>query len=292
MNLLKITSISKKIMLALLGGFLVVFLLVHMGINLCLLRNDGGAWYLAASHFMGTNYIVKVFEVVLLLAVLGHICLAIMLQIQNWASRPVRYKKAHNSKTSFMSKHMIWTGGLVLCFLAIHFVNFYFVKHGFVEGKYLVEVQEIQEHVDQDTYMAAMQGMLSPEETAAFQQQMGKLQTLIESGVQSKDGKYILGVEKESIKAAFGEDYAHFEPDFYTMCKELFQQKGYSILYLILFVVLGLHLFHAFQSLFQTLGLSHNKYNGVIKYASLIYTIVVVAGFAIIPIYFMFFFKG
>ena len=291
MNLLKISSISKKIVLALLGAFLVVFLLVHMGINLCLLRNDGGAWYLAASHFMGSNYIVKVFEVVLILAIAGHICLGILLQIQNWMSRPVRYKKAQKSKTTFMSKNMIWTGGLVLCFLAIHFVNFYFVKHDFVEGKYLVEMEEIQKHVDQDKYMAYVQGALGQEEMMEFHEQMQKLQMLIESGEQSKDGKYILNLEKEPILTVFGED-AHVEPDFYTMCKELFQQKGYSILYLILFVVLGFHLFHAFQSLFQTLGLNHNKYNTIIKYASLIYTTVVIAGFAVIPVFFMFFFKG
>ena len=62
MNLPKIASISKKIVVALLGLFLVLFVGVHLGINLCLLRDDGGTWYRAASNFMGTNYVVKVFE--------------------------------------------------------------------------------------------------------------------------------------------------------------------------------------------------------------------------------------
>ena len=83
MNLPKIASISKKIVVACVGLFLLLFLLVHLGINLCLLRPDDGAWYIAASNFMGTNYIVKVFEIVLFAVLFIHIVLTIALQIQN-----------------------------------------------------------------------------------------------------------------------------------------------------------------------------------------------------------------
>ena len=44
------------------GLFLIVFLLVHLGINLCLLRSDP-TWFNDASHFMGANYVVKVLEI-------------------------------------------------------------------------------------------------------------------------------------------------------------------------------------------------------------------------------------
>ena len=60
MNLPKIHSISKKICVALLGGFLLIFLLFHASANLLVLRHDDGAWYSAFCHFMGSNYIVKV----------------------------------------------------------------------------------------------------------------------------------------------------------------------------------------------------------------------------------------
>ena len=139
MNLPKIASISKKIVVACVGLFLLLFLLVHLGINLCLLRPDDGAWFVAASNFMGTNYIVKVFEVVLFAVLFIHIILTIALQIQNWKARPVRYSQPSRSKTSAGSKTMIWTGGLVFVFLALHFVNFYFVKMGWVEGKYMIQ---------------------------------------------------------------------------------------------------------------------------------------------------------
>ena len=63
-SLLTYSSITKKIIMACAGLFLVLFLLVHLGINLCILRNDNGDWFKAASHFMGTNYIIKIFEIV------------------------------------------------------------------------------------------------------------------------------------------------------------------------------------------------------------------------------------
>ena len=51
-SLLNFSSITKKIWMAFLGLFLMMFLLVHLGINLCLLRNDGGKWFSDAAHFM------------------------------------------------------------------------------------------------------------------------------------------------------------------------------------------------------------------------------------------------
>ena len=86
------SSITKKIWMALLGFFLMVFLVVHLGINLCLLRSDGGAWFHDAAHFMGTNYVVKIFEAVLFAGFILHILLGIILQIRNWLSRPVIYR--------------------------------------------------------------------------------------------------------------------------------------------------------------------------------------------------------
>ena len=65
MNLPKIHSISKKICVALLGGFLLIFILFHASANLLVLRHDDGAWYSAFCHFMGTNYIVKVSQLLL-----------------------------------------------------------------------------------------------------------------------------------------------------------------------------------------------------------------------------------
>jgi succinate dehydrogenase / fumarate reductase cytochrome b subunit len=130
---LSISSVAKKVYMAIAGLFLITFLMVHLGINLCLLRNDGGEWFTAAATFMSTNYIVKVFEVFLFLGFILHIILGVILQIQNWMARPQRYKVEGFSHTSFFSKYMIHTGVIIFIFLVIHMTNFYFVKLGFVE---------------------------------------------------------------------------------------------------------------------------------------------------------------
>jgi len=127
------SSITKKLVMALAGIFLLLFLPVHLGINFLLLNEDPVPFNEAA-HFMATFPPIKIFEVVLLLTFLIHIVWGIILQIQNWMARPVGYKVTNYSQTSFFSKFMIYTGGIVLIFLVIHFINFYLMKLGMVEG--------------------------------------------------------------------------------------------------------------------------------------------------------------
>ena len=126
-------SVTKKVVMALAGLFLITFLVVHLGINLLLLMDDP-APFSTATHFMATNLVIKVFEVVLMGGFLVHILLGVVLQIQNWMARPIKYKVTANTQTSFFSKYMIYTGAIILIFLIIHFVNFYFVKLGLVKG--------------------------------------------------------------------------------------------------------------------------------------------------------------
>ena len=114
--------------MSLAGLFLAIFLVVHLGINLTLLRHDGGLWFTAAAHFMSTNYVVKVFEIVLFLGFILHMIYGVVLQIQNWMSRPKRYAVSNYSQTSFFSKFMIHTAVIIGVFLVIHLMNFYFVK--------------------------------------------------------------------------------------------------------------------------------------------------------------------
>ena len=208
MNKVLFSAVSKKFVMALAGLFLLLFLPVHLGINLMLLRSDPEPFNTAA-HFMATFPPVKVVEILLLLAIIVHIAYGVIIQIRNWLSRPVRYAVRNKSDTTAFSKFMIWTGGAVLIFLVIHFFNFYFIKLGIVEG--------------------------NPE-------------------------------------------------DFYSVAYQLFTVPGYVIMYWICFLVLGLHLYHALQSAFQTLGWANEFWTPVIKLVSLLYSILLPAGFAIIPL--------
>jgi len=123
------SSVGKKLWLALVGLFLCVFLVLHMGINLLLMLEDRSHFDMAVTIM--TSAPVKVMEVFLFGSIGLHILLGVFLQIQNWLARPVRYAKKYKfSETSFFSKYMIWTGGIVLIFLAIHLMHFFFYKVG------------------------------------------------------------------------------------------------------------------------------------------------------------------
>ena len=50
-------------------------------------------------------------------------------------------------------------------------------------------------------------------------------------------------------------------------------------------IVLALHLWHGFQSAFQTLGLNHKKYTPLIQGLGKLYAILIPAGFVLIPVY-------
>jgi succinate dehydrogenase / fumarate reductase cytochrome b subunit len=112
--------------MALAGLFLISFLIVHLGINLLILKNDGRESFNMAAHFMVTNPVIQTMQWVLFGGFILHILLGIVLQLQNWMARPQRYKVEGYSHTSFFSKFMIHTGAVIFAFLIIHLVNFFF----------------------------------------------------------------------------------------------------------------------------------------------------------------------
>lgn len=72
--------------------------------------------------------------------------------------------------------------------------------------------------------------------------------------------------------------------NFYALVWQLFEIPAYNILYLVCFLLLGFHLFHAFSSAFQTLGLNHRIWTPIVEAVALIYSIIIPLGFAIIPL--------
>jgi succinate dehydrogenase / fumarate reductase, cytochrome b subunit len=72
--------------------------------------------------------------------------------------------------------------------------------------------------------------------------------------------------------------------DFYSTAHNLFKIPAYDYIYLTCFTLLGFHLFHAFYSAFQTLGLNHRLWNPIVRPIALIYAILIPAGFAFISI--------
>jgi succinate dehydrogenase / fumarate reductase cytochrome b subunit len=74
------------------------------------------------------------------------------------------------------------------------------------------------------------------------------------------------------------------EPDFYYMVRELFHNPLMVLLYLITFVVLFMHMRHAFPSAFQTLGLNNYKYSRAIEICGIVYAWLICLMFVAVPI--------
>jgi succinate dehydrogenase / fumarate reductase cytochrome b subunit len=64
----------------------------------------------------------------------------------------------------------------------------------------------------------------------------------------------------------------------------LFQNGGYVIFYVVALLILGFHLDHAFQSAFQSLGLSNPKYTPFIKGLGHVLAIFISVGYILIPL--------
>ncbi len=73
--------------------------------------------------------------------------------------------------------------------------------------------------------------------------------------------------------------------DLYLLVMNAFKSPIYMGLYVICMVAVGYHLWHGFESAFQTLGLRHKKYTPAIKTFGKAFSVLVSAGFAAIPLY-------
>ncbi len=131
------SSIGKKLLMSLMGLFLISFLLIHLGINLLIITQDSFEPFNKAAHFMGTNKVIKIMEFALFGGFILHMVYGTVLSIQNMLSRPVGYKVTNNSQLSFFSKYMFHTALVITIFLILHLFDFY------IKAKFIGDVGEV-----------------------------------------------------------------------------------------------------------------------------------------------------
>ncbi len=130
--ILNLSSLSQKYIMALAGIFLMLFLIFHLATNLLMLARDDGEAFSEAVKFLTENPVVKIMEYFLFAGFLIHIILGLLLKLQNYMARPVKYHKSLQTETSTFSRFMFHTGVIILIFLIIHLINFFFVRLGWV----------------------------------------------------------------------------------------------------------------------------------------------------------------
>ena len=213
------SSLGKKLIMALTGLFLILFLTGHLLGNLQLLKDDGGQAFNEYAKFMTTTPVIKLLSYLTYICIILHVIYSLILTIHNRKARPIKYAVSRQSENSvWTSRNMGILGTIVLLFLVIHLRSFWYEMH------------------------------------------YGSIPTIeYEGGGQIKN--------------------------LYQIVVEAFSQLWYVILYVVSMAALAFHLSHGFQSAFQTLGLSHQKYTPIIKSAGLLFAILVPALFALQPVY-------
>ena len=135
--------------------------------------------------------------------------------------------------------------------------------------------------------MARGQGYaVKAKDNASFSSRnMALLGTLVLAFLFIHMGDFWLKMKLDMLPIVSYEGYDAPMADLYKRVSIAFQNPLLVVAYVIGQIVLALHLWHGFQSAFQSLGLNHPKYTPLIKGLGKAYSILVPAGFALIPIY-------
>lgn len=133
------SSIARKVAMALSALFLIVFLVIHLTVNLTSLFSENV--FNELSHFMGTNFLVQfLMQPILIFGVVFHFVMGFVLELRNKRARTVKYVKYNGAaNASWMSRNMTISGGVILAFLVLHFIDFWFPEMNYKYIEFLPE---------------------------------------------------------------------------------------------------------------------------------------------------------
>ncbi len=119
------STLGKKVLMALTGLFLILFLVIHLLGNLQLLLPDQGAAFNIYAHNMASNPLIRVVSILNFAFILTHVVYSIVLTRLNKNARPVGYA-VPNKKSAWASRNMGILGTIILLFIIIHLKGFWY----------------------------------------------------------------------------------------------------------------------------------------------------------------------
>ncbi len=207
------SSIGRKILMAITGLLLVLFVVIHLIGNTTIFGWIPGGVNAYAHHLHAFPPMVWAFRAVMLIIALVHIYYGAQLTFENINCRQQKYAVKVAKKATFASENMIWTGVLLLLFILFHLAHF---------------------------TIKAVPGM-----------------------VLVKDAEGVV--------------------DVFAMIAGAFKNLGVTGIYVAAMVVLGLHLSHGIQSIFQTFGVANDKTLPNIVKAGIVVAVVLSIGYITVP---------
>ncbi len=225
LSYLKSTILSKVVM-AVTGIILVLYIVVHtLGNLLIYFGRDSINSYSEFLHSLGP--LLWIIRAALLLAVVLHIVTSVYLKFYNLGAKPKKYAVKNYVKAKLTSRTMIWTGIMVGCFVVYHVMH---LTLG------VTNPETFKKSEKADYY----------EKHADFLVQNNVFGTVV-----YEKSKYVSIPE---AKVLFRRN------DVYKMVVTGFRNPYISVLYIIAVAIVGFHLNHAIQSMFQTLGYNQRNY--------------------------------
>ena len=273
------SSIAKKYWMALTGLFLCLFLAGHLAGNLQLLVPNNALNFNQYALFMTSNPAVKLLSYLTYISILFHAIDGILLTIQNKKARPIGYAKTDGSSTSFASRNMAVLGTIILVFIATHMVNFWAKMHFDKNMPIMTKTIEVQGQ-KQVFYVGTQVGQYFPVD------QVAKEGEKAEQSMMPK--QFVIKNRTELYYSQADVKTADLYKDLYKLTVAFFKDAKYGLYFTIGYVLamlaLSFHLWHGFQSAFQTIGVNSSKLTPVIKFFGKAFAIIVPLLFAIIPL--------
>jgi len=121
--LLPTSTVGRKIIMAISGQILVIFIVVHISGN-------SSIFFHKLNAYAVTLHTLPVFvwggRIVLVLAFLLHIWYGTILKLENSAAKPQSYIVTNYRQATFAGRYQIWTGVIIAVFLVYHLLQFTF----------------------------------------------------------------------------------------------------------------------------------------------------------------------
>jgi succinate dehydrogenase / fumarate reductase cytochrome b subunit len=117
------SSVGRKMLVAVTGQLMILFVVVHVLGNSTVFFGGLNA-YAAKLHSL--PLLVWITRIIMSTAITVHVFFSIQLTLENWESNPGSYAVSKYQRSTFASRNMIWTGAVIGTFLVFHLLHFTF----------------------------------------------------------------------------------------------------------------------------------------------------------------------
>ncbi len=266
------STLLNKVVMAVTGLLLALFILGHTVGNMQIFM--GKEVFNTYAHFLQSlGELLWVIRGTLFVALILHVITSIKLAAQNSSARPVGYKRINYKKANIYSRSMLWTGLAIFVFLGYHILHFTVGTTN-------------PDHYDTHEYYV-------PENPHGFPNQLGGMML---QGIASENPEE--STDMKGLMEELGEKNPNFDDgaliasapfvnkrhDVFSMMIKSYRLWPISLAYIVGVILLGFHLTHAVQSIFQSVGLNGPRFTPFMIGLSNAFAIIIVLCLISIPL--------